>query len=48
MAGGVGLSGNDSYFSSDQILERQSYCHSSPRVSYVTSMSEFNIHRVAI
>ena len=39
--------GSDNY-SRDQILEMQSYCHSSPRCSYVTSMSEGAMHRIAI
>ncbi|XP_059096236.1 uncharacterized protein LOC131890820 isoform X1 [Tigriopus californicus] len=38
--------GNGSDFSRDNMLEMQSYCHSSPRVSYVTSMNE--MHRIVI
>ena len=48
MEHGDGLSDNGSDYSHDQILEMQSYCRSSPRVSYVTFMSEFKMHRVAI
>lgn len=45
--GGVLPNGSENH-SRDQILEMQSYCHSSPRCSYVASMSEGAMHRIVI